>query len=277
MDYTAVQREIFQMKHQIPNLRVEMFGQSLLGRELYALRIGEGQRKILFAGAFHGMEHITAQLLLQYLWDHCGEKLPCQLTVVPMVNPDGVEIQQYGWMRAGRYASTVKGVSKGDTSRWQANARGVDLNHNFDAQWRDLRQREIEAGIVGPAATRFGGYYPESEPESRALAQYCRQEQFSMAVAFHTQGEEIYWDFGKQTPRQSYEMARTMAQESGYTVSAPEGLATGGGFKDWFITAFYRPAFTVEAGKGTNPLPDSDFDAIYDKLKPMLDRITSQL
>lgn len=273
MDYTAMQREIFRLKRQFPNLQVIVFGRSLLGRALYALRVGEGQRKILFAGAFHGMEHMTARLLLQYLWEIGEAPLQCQLTVAPMINPDGVEIQQHGWKRAGRYAATVKGVSQGDTGRWQANARGVDLNHNFDAQWRDLRQREIEAGITGPAATRFGGYYPESEPESHALAQHCRREQFAMAVSFHTQGEEIYWDFGKQTPRQSYEMARAMAQASGYTVSAPEGLASGGGFKDWFITEFYRPAFTVEAGKGTNPLPDSDFAAIYEKLKPMLDRI----
>ncbi len=273
MDYTAMQREIFRLKHKYPELKAEIFGRSLLQRGLYALRFGEGQRKLLFAGAFHGMEHMTARLLLRYAEKLCGAALRCQLTIAPMVNPDGVEIQQHGAMRAGCFASVAERVSGGDTSRWQANARGVDLNHNFDACWQELRQREQAAGIEGPAMTRFGGYYPESEPESRALAQLCRREQFSMAVAFHTQGEEIYWNFGKQTPRQSYEIARTMAQASGYAVSAPEGLAVGGGFKDWFITEFYRPAFTVEAGKGTNPLPEEEFDSVYAKLEPMLDRV----
>lgn len=274
MEHGAVQERIFQLRGQFPFLQTAVIGQSLLGRSLYALTVGRGEKHILLAGAFHGMEHITADLLLAYLESLCEDPPPCRVTVVPLVNPDGVAIQQHGWQWAGRYRGTVKAVSGGDTSRWQANGRGVDLNHNFAADWQDLRRREQAAGINGPAATRFGGYYPESEPESHALAQLCRREQFSLAVALHTQGEEIYYDFGKNTPCQSLAIAQAMAEASGYAVAEPAGLAVGGGFKDWFLTAFCRPAFTIEAGKGKNPLPDRDFPAIYEKLRPMLDRLT---
>lgn len=277
MDYTEMQREIFRLKKECPAIGVQIFGQSTLGRRLYALQLGKGPNQILFAGAFHGMEHITSRLLLQFVADLCREgKTPrCRLTVAPMINPDGVEIQHYGWRRAGCYGSLVKRITDGDTARWQANGRGVDLNHNFDADWHDLRQREIKAGIIGPAATRFGGYYPESERESHALATFCRNQRFSMALSFHTQGEEIYWEYGDCTPSISYDIASCMARVSGYAVSSPEGLAAGGGFKDWFIQCFQRPGFTIEAGKGQNPLPEKDFDEIYSHLRPLMEQALS--
>lgn len=273
MDYITMQQSVFQLKKQFPAVKVDVLGRTVLGRSLYRLRLGNGNRKILLAAAFHGMEHMTADLLLRYGADIAAQP-PCgQIDLVPMMNPDGVEIHHHGWQKAGKFISLVKTVSKGDTSRWQANARGVDLNHNFDAGWQALRQREIAAGITGPAPTRFGGSYPESEPESRALAQLCRKEQYYAAAALHTQGEEIYWNFGDHTPRQSYDIAVSLSQASGYKVAEPEGLAVGGGFKDWFILEFHRPAFTIEAGKGRNPLHHSQLDTIYQKVKPMLDRL----
>lgn len=74
-----------------------------------------------------------------------------RLIVVPCVNPDGVEIQIHGAESAGEYTNLVKEVSKGDTTHWQSNARGVDINHNFNAYWHKLQQMEVEDGITGPA------------------------------------------------------------------------------------------------------------------------------
>ena len=34
------------------------------------------------------------------------------------------------------------------------------------------------------------------------------------------------------------------------------------GFKDWFLQVFKRPAFTIEAGLGENPLPTSQLPEI---------------
>ena len=65
-------------------------------------------------------------------------------------------------------------------------------------------------------------------------------------------------------------MASVMSASSGYAMEDPEGLASNGGFKDWFIHELKRPAFTVEMGMGVNPLPISDFDAVYEKTEEML-------
>jgi g-D-glutamyl-meso-diaminopimelate peptidase len=65
-------------------------------------------------------------------------------------------------------------------------------------------------------------------------------------------------------------MAEIMATTSGYALDVPSGLAEGGGFKDWFIEEFHKPGFTIEIGKGENPLPSEDAQKIYLKIKEML-------
>lgn len=276
MDYAQISRSISALAHRFPCLRVGSLGKSLLGKELFTLELFPNVPKtkppLLFTGAFHGMEWITAGLLLRFAEDVCkaAGNMERGLVIAPCINPDGVDIQIHGARAAGPFQTLVMQCSGGNPSHWQANARGVDLNHNFDAGWQTLRQMEQEAGITGPSPTRFGGRCAESEPESRALVEFCRRRPFAAALALHSQGEEIYYRFGDCTPPGSVELARAMSQASGYAVADPEGLASLGGFKDWFIQEFFRPGFTVEVGKGENPLPLSQFDSIYQSVAPML-------
>ncbi len=263
----------------------DTIGESRCARPIDLLSVGSRRKQVLLTAGYHGMEWITTLLLLRFMDDvchsiltgetMCGVKLAPLLNqrglaLIPCVNPDGVEIQINGAGTAGAYEALVTDASGGDTSHWQANACGVDINHNFAACWNELKAMELSNGIKAPAPTRYGGEYPESEPESRSVASYCRTGNITHALAFHSQGEEIYWDFGEYRAEESRQMALSMSQSSGYTVSEPTGLAVGGGFKDWFVSKFGRPAFTIEVGKGTNPLPMKDFDGIYDKIKEML-------
>ena len=54
------------------------------------------------------------------------------------------------------------------------------------------------------------------------------------ALAFHSQGEEIYWHYGSYRDHEAHRMAKMLSYVSGYPISEPTGLAVGGGFKDWF-------------------------------------------
>ena len=163
---------------------------------------------------------------------------------MPCVNPDGTEIALHGSDAAFKYKPLVEKVCT-DTYKWQANARGVDINHNFNAGWCRLKQLELKNNIKCPAPTRFGGNHPESEPETKALTTLCRNIDFERAIALHSQGREIYCSFGRHTPVLSFRLASIFSQASGYNIAFPEEIATGGGFKDWFIEYFDRPAFTV--------------------------------
>ena len=190
--------------------------------------------------------------------------------IIPCVNPDGVEICINGSKTGKGFESYIDYISQGDTSSWQANAMGVDINHNFNADWQNLKKKELAMGITTPRASRYGGAYPESEPETITLTKFCRENKILSATAFHTQGEEIYWSFGKHTPTVSKVIARRMAELSTYTLSRPESIATGGGFKDWLIDELHIPSFTVELGKGKNPLSISQLEPIYSKVEKML-------
>lgn len=263
----------------------DIIGESRCSRPIDMLCIGNKNKQVLFAGGFHGMEWITSLILIKFLDELCFTVMTGRsmcgvrvgsflnqrgLAVIPCVNPDGVEIQIHGAKSAGYYEPLVRRASAGDTYHWQANAIGIDINHNFSANWEKLKQMELSNGIKSASPTRYGGEYAESEPESRAIASYCRTGNISHALAFHSQGEEIYWNFGNYCDSEALKMAQIMAFSSGYKIAEPEGLAIGGGFKDWFVEKFNRPAFTVEVGYGKNPLPVSDFDSIYKKIKEML-------
>jgi g-D-glutamyl-meso-diaminopimelate peptidase len=190
--------------------------------------------------------------------------------VIPCLNPDGVEIAVKGQAGAGDRGEIIGGLCGGDFSGWQANANGVDLNHNFDAGWGLLRAMEEQAGILGPGPGRYGGPSPGSEPESKAAATFCLTYQPRTLYAFHSQGEEIYYRYGEHTPARSKLMAQILASSSGYAVAQPEGLAAHGGLKDWFIDRFHRPGFTIEIGKGKNPLDVRALQKTYAKLEEML-------
>ncbi|MCR4899920.1 MAG: M14 family metallocarboxypeptidase [Treponema sp.] len=274
------------MKKKHPILKIFDAKKSLCGRSIHQIEIGNiYQSPALMVGAFHGMEWLTTLVLLKFIENLCiaikDRKRLCGikiyeflekrgLVIIPCLNPDGVEISINGAQAAYRYRELVSKVSLNDTSKWQANARGVDLNHNFNADWKRVHMLEQSQGIIGPAPTRYGGPYPESEPETQFLVNLCLFRKFRHVIAFHRQGEEIYWDFGNNTPSKSKYLAKIMSLSSGYKVSKPEGIAVGGGFKDWFIQKFHKPGFTVEIGKGQNPLPLSDLMPVYNRLEEML-------
>lgn len=274
-----------ELKKEYPALRFCECGKSLLGKSIGAMLFGEGEEKILYAGGTHGTEWLTSLLLFKFLetllYEHRNNGRVCgyearelykkyTLIVVPEINPDGIEISLKGEEACGAFYKLCKNACGGDFSHWNANARGVDINHNFNAGWALLREKEKNAGIDGAAPTRYGGKYPESEPETKAMVRLCRGLDIKRLITFHSQGEEIYWEYGQFTPEKSLLEAKILAAVSEYTLVKNEGLASFGGFKDWFCEEFSRPAFTVEIGKGENPLPLTQLDDIYERLKELL-------
>lgn len=284
-DYAKLKNTVDLLCEKYSVLQKSVIGKSCAGRDIVALKTKNASEYVLFAAAFHGSEHITSNVLLYFMEEFAkiytengfmaGIRLKKALgergvIFVPCVNPDGCEISVNKALGCGKDAGRIYKLSKGDFEHWNSNFRGVDINHNFDADWQKLHNTEQRSGIFGPSPTRFGGEYPESEPETAAIIQLCKNNYIRHAVALHSQGEVIYWSFNGYETKTSKQMAEIMAATSGYALDVPVDIAAGGGFKDWFMQYFSRPAFTVEIGKGTNPLPISQASEIYGTLREML-------
>ena len=284
-DYYERNRVIDALCDEYSFIKKSVIGKSCLGHDIKALKIGNASAYCLIAAAFHGSERITSNVILAFIEHLCNAILNDSeisglkarkaligrgIIFVPCVNPDGCDISLLGAKAAGRYAHHLSKLCKNDFKLWNANIRGVDLIHNFDAGWEELRELERKSGIYGPSPTRFGGYRPESEPETLALTTLCRKTKIRHVIAVHSQGEVIYWNYGNNQIPRSRKMAEIMATSSGYALDIPVGLSYGGGFKDWFINEFKRPGFTIEIGKGENPLPIEDTYKIYTKIEEML-------
>lgn len=249
---------------------------SALGTPVPCLKIGKGAPCSIIVGAHHGMEHITSRLSLRFareiLNDECL-KAHRTVFVVPMLNPDGCDIAASA---ADKKSTPCKrplcAFGNGDLPLWQANANGVDLNHNYNAGFDKCKMLERSVGVFSPCRSRYGGPYPESEPETKSLSTLTRllSKRLRVAVALHTQGEEIYYSYMDKIPPHAKELAENFAKVSGYTLSKPDLAASHGGYKDYVISRFDIPAFTVECGKGKNPLPDGDLDDISKKVIPIL-------
>ncbi len=284
-DYNTNKSIIEELISEYPFINTELCGRTALGRGIFALNIGNPDNSVIYAGAFHGSEWLTALALLLFTERLCysikHSKLLCGVdmkraltqlgvTIIPCVNPDGVEIAVHGNESAKNLRNFISRIPCEDYSKWNANALGVDINHNFNAGWHILRQMEEEQGIHSPSPRQFGGAYPESEAETKALTRLCRIRQFRQCMALHSQGEELYWQYGEHTPPQSDMMAKILADSCSYELVRNSSLASHGGFKDWFIDEFHRPGFTIEIGKGENPLPQSELYEIYSKIEEAL-------
>lgn len=279
---------IHKLQETYPILKVDVLGNSILEKTIPILSVGTGKKHILMVGAHHGMEWITSLLLLKYTEELCDsvthqKKRYCydmkfctethQIWIIPMLNPDGVDYQIHGLSKDNPLFERVLRMNNGsdDFTHWQANARGVDLNHNYDCGFSEYKELEKEKNIPAGAPTRYSGMAPESEPETSALCRFLRADpQIEMILTLHTQGEEIFYTSGDVTAPGSRNIAKRLAYLSGYQLSEADGMAAYGGLTDWFIREFNKPSFTLECGFGTNPLPITDFPKIYAGLRELL-------
>ena len=143
------------------------------------------------------------------------------------------------------------------------NTTGVDLNLQFPAGWQQAKQIKYAQGFNKPAPKNFVGEEPLIEPESLAIYNFTLQHNFSLVIAYHTQGKEIYWTYANYNPPKSEFIGQQFSNVSGYKLAQVPYNSSFAGYKDWFIQNYNRPGYTIETGKGENPLPIEQFEEIY--------------
>lgn len=283
IDYTyeILERQIRGLRVRYPFIEIGVAGKSVLGKNLYYIRLGRGTKQVSYNASHHANEWITTPLLMKFVENFSraysvggflgGYNVPdiwrqTSIYIVPMVNPDGVDLVNYwpnytnpAYVEAARINTTGRPLP----SVWKANIRGVDINLNYPAEWEKEKELEIEAGITGPAPRDYGGPAPLSEPESNAMVNFTRNRNFRLVIAYHTQGEVIYYGFQNLEPPETQTIAQLFARVSGYAISNNPAEASYAGYKDWFVQDFRRPGFTIEVGRGVNPIPVTQFPTIY--------------
>ena len=140
---------------------------------------------------------------------------------------------------------------------------GVDLNLQFPAGWEQAKEIKYSQGFTSPAPRDFVGYGPLTEPESLAVYNFTLRNNFRLVISYHTQGQEIYWNFQNINPPNGYQIGTQFANANGYTLANVPFNSSFAGYKDWFIQNYNRPGYTIEAGLGNNPLSISQFNEIY--------------
>ena len=279
-DYCRLCEDVKVLCENFPALAYTLPGRTRKGSGLYLLTLGRGEKKIFLNGGHHGMEWVTSLWLMAYtesILHHQEQKEAffgvdismlfqnLQIFMMPMVNPDGIELALHGAKEEEQDYAVLFAYNKNspDFSSWQANAGGIDLNHNYDAGFEKAKAMEQSHGITGPGRTRYGGEFAFCEPETQVIKELLEKHTFALCIAYHSQGEVIYYDYLGRVPQGSRELVKIYSAFSGYQPDYVEGIASYGGFKDYVIHKYNTPALTIELGSGTNPLPLSQFASIF--------------
>lgn len=271
-----------------PFLQTELLARTAFGRPITAASMGRGDRRVLYSAAHHANEWLTATVLLKFLEDY-AQALETDGTIagvsarelyetatiflVPMVDPDGVDlvtgaVTENEREQAESLAEFYPNIPFPDG--WKANLSGVDLNLQYPAGWLTAREIKFAQGYTRPGPRDFVGRFPLSQPEAQALADYTQRIDPELVIAWHSQGEVIYWQYGGIEVPGAREIAERFANLSGYRLEDTPYNSSFAGYKDWFIQTYRRPGFTIEVGSGENPLPLSQFAEIYTASLPIL-------
>ena len=281
--YSILKINLDSLKLLYPFLQISSVGNSVLGNEIPVIKLGDGSKEVFYSASFHANEWITSPVLMKFLADFCYcyvNNLPifginardiynsCTIYIMPMVNPDGVnlvtgEISPNSSLYTNTMLIANNYPSIPFPDGWKANIRGVDLNLQFPAGWEQARQIKYSQGFTSPSPRDFVGFGPLTEPEALAVYNFTLMHNFSLILAYHTQGNVIYWRFQNYTPPKAIAIGRQFERVSGYTLEETPFNSSFAGYKDWFIQNYNKPGYTVEVGEGINPLPISQFDAIY--------------
>ncbi|MFG6114127.1 M14 family zinc carboxypeptidase [Halobacillus sp. MO56] len=277
--YNQMVKDITKLRNAYPGvIRTDVIGKSVEGRNLYLVKVGNGDKKITINASHHAREWITTNLVMDQIDEYSrafvkGSKIDGydvrellnQVTIyyVPMVNPDGVTLNQFGPNGfSNKYQLIRMNNGSINFTAWKANARGVDLNRQYPADWANIK---YVASTPGP--NNYKGTAPLTEPEVQALYNFTKKHDFDSHVAYHSSGEILYWAFNSYGGlREEYRaIADKVSAKTGYSLFHPPLNPSGGGYTDWVIDSLKKPGLTPEVSPyvGNRPVPLSNYDRIW--------------
>lgn len=274
-------------------------------KEVYEVIIGKpnGKKRIIIHAGIHAREYMTSLLVMKQMecYLQCLEQetyrgisygdLFSDITfhILPMVNPDGVSISQFGlnkiqrdtirreikeWYQRDLASGRTKDTFDMYLKRWKANANGVDLNRNFNYGWKEY------TGIDVPGPEKYKGVTVESEPETKALVLLTKEIKPVVAISYHATGSVIYWDYGQigDMRNQCQAVVNTISKVTGYEVSyADTDKQDAAGYGDWAVMVKEVPSATIEIGIGEAPLSIDEFPRIWKENRWIMEELAYQI
>ncbi len=297
--YEQMMARLHWLREAYPHLiKLGSVGKSVEGRELWSLSLGRGERRILIVGACHAREWLTSALLVKTIETYAQaygsggtvDGYPVRevldqytMVFVPMQNPDGVTLAQFGLAAfpVEKHAQllAMKPGSSDNFTRWKANIRGVDLNRQHSAGpkgWE--KHKNAPKTPRKPWFEEYPGPGPESEPESRAVAGLIRQGGFDLVLSYHSSGNCFYWYFfqdhlhGSSIMERDRRIVQAMSEYSNYTAFPPERESgnPASHLTAWVVHDLKIPCITVEIGKFTTGyLKMADLSSIWPRTRAL--------
>lgn len=251
-------------------------GESYDDRQIWCLRIGSrsASRKLVIDAAIHAREWKNTQIIMrqaeEILRDYREHKKRFANTciyILPMVNPDGVSISQYGFDAIRDKKLRKKCEKAGHAKVWKANARGVNLNNNFPAGFIKKKKKKAKLHYMNYFGRKAG-----SERETKALMKFINETEPKAVLNLHSMGNVLYWDFNVEGELHDSlrEFAEKVSSFNKYALMPKSGSTdAAGGFADWLVYEKGIVSITVETGSVRCPLPHSQFKPVYKRNNEM--------
>jgi hypothetical protein len=168
------------------NAEQTVIGKSVEGRNITAYHYGTGSKKILFVGGIHGGYEWNTALVAYNLMDYLKANPSAipnneQVTVIPVLNPDGLN-KVVG--TAGRFSAADVTASADVQVSGRFNANNVDIDRNFDCNW--------QTNGMWQTKTVSGGSTVFSEPESQAVRDYVMTYKPDAVVVWYSAAGGVY-------------------------------------------------------------------------------------
>lgn len=277
--YSDMSRDIKRMAQFYQDvMELSILSKTADNNNIYCVRLGNknAKKKVVIQSAMHAREWLNSQLIMKMLERCCKSYYSGKyggisyrklfnnvcFYIVPMLNPDGVNISQYGLARikSPSLRKLVKRHGRGRYSRWKANARGVDLNNNFSAGFRKGNARGSKRGPAG-----YSGPYACSERESKALQNLVNKVKPKAVINYHEAGRVIYYT-------RASSLLNLVRQKTGYRPVHESIKGANGSFGDW-LTRKGIIWCTPETCVGTAPVGHSQFYYEWGKHRDMIQAV----
>lgn len=268
-------------------IQKKSIGKTKYGRDIWAVKVGNGNKTVLIDGTIHAREWVATVIIMKMIETYAQQYEQPLLTYegktvkeilddtsiwfVPMLNPDGVELQQHGLAsfpvkEHQRFIEMNQG--REDFSSWKANADGIDLNRQFPIGWEGTNRSKNR----NPTYQYYKGSKPFEALEVVHFVQFVKEIDPEVSISYHSSGQVLFWFYlydSRQLRATTYELAEKIATETGYKIAPETDNTYTAVYRDWFSVNFERPSITIEVGKyaGEVAIPIDEIAIEWEKNK----------